>query len=171
MALLAKGALPIIRGLSKRTRNLLIGVALALICAAGAAAGGMSNAAIATAAITGLCAGWWVLEPIPIPVTSIIPFAAFPLFGVIDHKQVAAAYGDSMILLLMGGFMLSTAIEHSGVHLRIALGMVRVTGSSGKRVVLGFMSLKTCSVWMGAALHITVAMSMDMLSLWHRGLL
>ncbi len=41
----------------------------------------------------------------------------------------------------------------------------------GAGVVLGFMSLKTCSIWMGAALHIAVAMSMDLLSLWHRGLL
>lgn len=38
-------------------------------------------------------------------------------------------------------------------------------------VVLGFMSLKTCSIWMGAAMHIAVAMSMDALSLWHQGLL
>lgn len=41
----------------------------------------------------------------------------------------------------------------------------------GAGIILGFMSLKTCSIWMGAALHIAVAMSMDMLSLWHRELI
>lgn len=134
--------------MTTRDRNLLIGIGVAAVAGVAAAAAGMSSAAIATAAITGLCAGWWVLEPIPIPVTSIIPFAAFPLCGVLDHRQVATAYGDSMILLLMGGFMLSTAIEHTGVHRRLALGMVALTGGGGRRVVLGFMiASAVCSMW------------------------
>jgi len=148
MALLIKAVVPIIRRLTRRSRNLLIGIALASLCGIGVAAADMSNAAIATAAITGLCAAWWVLEPIPIPVTSLIPFAAFPLCGVLSHRKVATAYGDSMILLLMGGFMLSTAIEHTGVHRRIALGMVRLTGGTGRRTVLGFMLASAmCSMW------------------------
>ena len=35
--------------------------------------------------------------------------------------------------------------------------------------VLGFLSLKTGSVWWGAALHIAIAATMDLLSLWQRG--
>ncbi len=31
----------------------------------------VGGAAAWTAAITGLCAAWWVLEPVPIPVTSM----------------------------------------------------------------------------------------------------
>jgi membrane protease YdiL (CAAX protease family) len=38
-------------------------------------------------------------------------------------------------------------------------------------IVLGIMSLRTRSIWMGAALHITVAWLMDALALWHKGLL
>jgi len=38
-------------------------------------------------------------------------------------------------------------------------------------IVLGFMSLKTRSIWLGAAIHITVAISMDFASLWRQGLL
>jgi membrane protease YdiL (CAAX protease family) len=41
-------------------------------------------------------------------------------------------------------------------------------GAIGAGIVLGFMSLKTRSIWMGAAVHIAVAWSMDALSLWHR---
>jgi len=89
-----------------------------------------------------------VLEPVPIPVTSLVPFGAFPLVGVLSHKQVAASYGHHMILLLMGGFMLSTAVEHSGVHRRLALGMVRLAGGGGRRLVLGFMiASAVCSMW------------------------
>jgi membrane protease YdiL (CAAX protease family) len=42
-------------------------------------------------------------------------------------------------------------------------------GSIGAGLFLGMMSYKTGSVWMGAFLHMAVAISMDVLSLWHRG--
>ena len=38
-------------------------------------------------------------------------------------------------------------------------------------IILGLMSLKTRSIWFGACLHVTVAMSMDFLALWHKGIL
>ena len=33
------------------------------------------------AVITTLCGFWWIFEPIPMPVTALIPMAAFPLVG------------------------------------------------------------------------------------------
>jgi CAAX protease family protein len=36
-------------------------------------------------------------------------------------------------------------------------------------VVLGTLSLKTRSIWWGAALHIAIALTMDALALWHAG--
>jgi membrane protease YdiL (CAAX protease family) len=44
-------------------------------------------------------------------------------------------------------------------------------GSIFAGLILGWMSYKTNSVIMGAMLHISVALSMDFLSLWHRGLI
>ena len=61
--------------------------------------------------LTTLCALWWIFEPIPIPATSMIPLGVFPLLGILDGKQVAQAYGDPLIILLMGGAMLSKAME------------------------------------------------------------
>lgn len=93
-----------------------------------------------TAAITLLCAIWWVFEPIPIPATSLIPMAAFPLMNILSQNQVAAAYGNKMILLLMGGLILSSAMEKSGVHKRIAIGIIKAIGiDSPKKVIFGFM--------------------------------
>ena len=102
-----------------------------------------------TAAITCLCAIWWVFEPIPIPATSIIPFALFPLVGVLTHVQVATRYGHPIILLFMGGFMLSRAMEKSGAHRRVALGLCRMVGGAGGRwLVLGFMIASAAlSMW------------------------
>ncbi len=99
--------------------------------------------------LTTLCAIWWIFEPIPIPATSLIPIGLFPLFGILDGKQVAAAYGHPLIILLMGGAMLSKAMEKSGAHRRVALGMVHLFGDgSQRRLVFGFMvASAVLSMW------------------------
>jgi len=62
---------------------------------------------------------------------------------------VGAAYGSPLILLLLGGFILSRAMEHSGAHRRIALGMMQLFGSrSDRRLVFGFMAASAVlSMW------------------------
>ncbi len=104
------------------------------------AANGLKTEACWTAAVTTWCAVWWIFEPLPIEATSIIPFAVFPLTGVLNSKQAAAGYGHEMVLLFIGGFMIAQALEKSGAHKRLALGMVyAVGGKGGRRLVLGFM--------------------------------
>jgi sodium-dependent dicarboxylate transporter 2/3/5 len=100
-----------------------------------------------------VCAAWWVTEALPLPATGLLPFAIFPLTGVLNHNDVAKAYGHTAILLLMGGFFLSAALERTGVHRRIALGLVNlVGGQSGRRLVLGFMLATTLlSMWISNA--------------------
>ena len=101
---------------------------------------GLENKACVAAAITLLTVIWWVTEAIPIPATSLVPFALLPLFGVVDHKTISSALGSHVILLLMGAFMLSKAIEKSGAHERLAVYMINIVGvSSGRRMVFGFM--------------------------------
>jgi sodium-dependent dicarboxylate transporter 2/3/5 len=101
------------------------------------------------AGLTLLCALWWIFEPIPIPATSMIPLGVFPLLGILDGKQVAQAYGDPLILLLMGGAMLSKAMEKSGAHRRLALLMVNFFGAQDqRRLVFGFMvASAVLSMW------------------------
>ncbi|GHF97688.1 SLC13 family permease [Thalassotalea marina] len=110
---------------------------------------GLEDKPAITAAITLLTIIWWVTEALPIPATSIVPFALFPLFGILDDKAVASALGSHVILLLMGAFMLSKAIEKSNTHQRLALYMVRLAGtSSAKRLVMGFMlASAVLSMW------------------------
>jgi solute carrier family 13 (sodium-dependent dicarboxylate transporter), member 2/3/5 len=119
------------------------------LLAAVLAASGFDAKICWTAAITITTAVWWVFESIPIPAASLLPFAAFPLTGVLSHSQATAALGNTVILLLMGAFMLSKAIEKSGVHERFALGMIRVVGGkSGPRLVLAFMlTSAVISMW------------------------
>lgn len=124
------------------------GFGAALAAGAAALAFGQPAMIAWTLAITALCAAWWITEAIPIPATSILPFALFPMAGVIDHKEAAGALGDHVIVLLMGGFMLSKGLEKSGVHERLALYMISLVGPSGKRLVWGFMiAAALVSMW------------------------
>jgi len=109
----------------------------------------LSNAAAIVAAVATLCAIWWVLSPIPIPATSIIPMAILPLLSVLSPTQVAEAYGNPIILLLMGGCLLSKALEKTDTHKKIALQMLRLFGgSSERRLVWGFMAATAVlSMW------------------------
>lgn len=111
--------------------------------------GDWSFAASATGAVTAWCAIWWVFEPVPIPVTSLLPMGLLPLLGALPPASVAAAYGSPLILLLLGGFILSTALERSGAHRRLALGMVNLLGGgSDRKLVLGFMLASAAlSMW------------------------
>jgi sodium-dependent dicarboxylate transporter 2/3/5 len=129
--------------------TLIGGPVIALAVGIGLHLNGMSYEVSWTAAVTILTAAWWIFEPIPIPATSLIPLAVLPMVGVLDYKQVSAAYGDKLILLLLGGFILSTAMERSGAHRRIALTMVRALGGGGgRRLVLGFMLASAAlSMW------------------------
>ena len=126
----------------KLTKQLFIPLApvLAVIFHFTLQAIGLDSKASIAAAITLLTVIWWVTEALPIPATSLVPFALLPLFGIVDHKVVASALGSHVILLLMGAFMLSKAIEKSGAHERLAVYMVRLVGvNSGRRMVFGFM--------------------------------
>lgn len=103
-------------------------------------ANGLETAAALTAAITAWTALWWLLEPISLGFTSLLPLVLFPLTGLLSHDRLADAVGNKMILLLLGSFMMSTAIEKTGAHRRLALGMIAaIGGHSYRRVVLGFM--------------------------------
>jgi len=138
-----------VRRPTRQSALLIVGAVVAVTVKLIGVSAGLSPAASWTAAITSLCAVWWVTEAIPIPATSLIPFAAFPACGVLSNQQVASAYGHWLILLLLGGFILSTAMERSGAHRRLAVSMVRAVGWTGRRgLVLGFMlATAILSMW------------------------
>jgi len=123
--------------------------AAALVLWLGIDAWGLSGPAAATAAITAWCAVWWLTEPVPIPVTSLLPMALLPLAGALTPGQVAESYGSPLILLLLGGFMLSGALAKSGAHRRLAMAMIRACSFFGRRgLVLGFMlAAAVLSMW------------------------
>lgn len=136
--------------MTNTNRFLIVGPLLAIASYYGCLLGlGFEQAAAITAGITVLTVVWWVSEALPIPITSLLPFALLPLFGVLSHREVSSAFGSHVILLLMGAFMLSKTLERAGVHKRLALMMVNAIGAhSKKRLVFGFMiATAALSMW------------------------
>lgn len=110
---------------------------------------GLAPKAMLTLSIGVLMVFWWVSEALPMPVVALLPLVLFPSFGIGTLKNTALPYADPVIFLFMGGFLLGLAIEKWNLHRRIALNIVRMTGTSGNRIVLGFiLSTGFLSMWL-----------------------
>ena len=99
----------------------------------------MPENSMQVAAIAVLMATYWMSEAIPIPATALMPIVLFPLLGIMDTSKVTLAYGNHLIFLFMGGFLIAIAIEKWQLHKRIALHTILLVGVSSKQIVLGFM--------------------------------
>lgn len=152
-----------------RQHFILIGPLLAVIFYFSLLAVGVADKPSIAASITLLTVIWWITEAIPIPATSLVPFALLPMFGILDHKAVASSLGSHVILLLMGAFMLSKALEKSGAHERLAVYMVKLVGvSSGRRLVLGFMlAAGLLSMWISNTATTLIMLPMALAILSH----
>lgn len=102
-----------------------------------------------TLAVGSLMVIWWISEAIPLPVTAFLPLVLFPLLGIASLQETASPYANPIIFLFMGGFMIGLAIEKWNLHKRIALNIVRLTGTSGNRIILGFIiATGLLSMWL-----------------------
>ncbi|GAA1181012.1 DASS family sodium-coupled anion symporter [Ornithinimicrobium humiphilum] len=101
--------------------------------------GDVAHAARLTAAVAVLMGVWWMTEALPIPVTALVPLVVFPVLGDASVNDVGASYGNNIIFLFMGGFMLALAMQRWNLHRRIALVTVRAMGTNPAMVVAGFM--------------------------------
>lgn len=97
----------------------------------------LANRAVACAF---LMVSLWVSEALPMPVVALMPLVLFPLLGIANTEETALPYANPVIFLFMGGFMIGLGIQKWGLHRRIALSVVRLTGTSGQRIVLGFIT-------------------------------
>lgn len=101
------------------------------------------------AAVTVLMACWWIGEALPMGVTSLLPLALFPLLAIQPLSEVSAQYGDPVVFLFLGAFLIALATERWGLHRRVGLGLVALLGASPRRIVLGFLvATAALSMWM-----------------------
>jgi solute carrier family 13 (sodium-dependent dicarboxylate transporter), member 2/3/5 len=93
-----------------------------------------------TSAIVVLMAIWWMTQALPLTATALVPFLAFPLFGIMNASETAASYYSPILFLVLGGAIIALAIERTGLHRRLALAIVSRGGSSPGAMLLAFMA-------------------------------
>ncbi len=91
---------------------------------------------------------WWITEAVSISVTALLPLLLFPLLKILPIAEVGANYGSPIVFLFFGGFVMALALEKVNLHKRIALNIIRLTGTTPNKVVLGFMiATASLSMW------------------------
>lgn len=84
-------------------------------------------------------ATWWITEAMPISATSLLPIVLLPLTKAAPIAQTTAAYGDKMLFLFVGGFIIAIGMQKWNLHKRIALTIISAIGSKANTLILGFM--------------------------------
>jgi solute carrier family 13 (sodium-dependent dicarboxylate transporter), member 2/3/5 len=107
---------------------------------------------------------WWLTETVNLAVTALLPLVLLPLLGVMPLKDVTPNYANPLVYLFFGGFVLALAIEKWNLHTRIALHIIKFTGTSTMRIFLGFMvATAFLSMWISntatAVMMLPIALS------------
>jgi sodium-dependent dicarboxylate transporter 2/3/5 len=97
---------------------------------------------------------WWFTEAIPIHWTALFPLLAWPALDVFGTGPVAGAqrtlgeFLNAYMFLFAGGMALGAAMEHWGLHRRVALHIMVRIGASPRRLLLGMLvATGVVSLW------------------------
>jgi sodium-dependent dicarboxylate transporter 2/3/5 len=85
---------------------------------------------------------WWMTEALPLTATALLPFLVLPMAGVMNANETASQYYSPILFLILGGAFIALAIERTGLHARLALGLLRLVGKGGSqhRLLFAFMA-------------------------------
>ncbi|XP_063368936.1 protein I'm not dead yet [Cydia amplana] len=104
-----------------------------------------------------IMATYWVLELLPLPVTSMLPIVLFPTMGILDSDKTCAAYMKETNMMFMGGLMIAAGVQHSKLPRRVALWTVQVVGCSHRRLNFGLTFVTMfISMWVSNAAATTM---------------
>ncbi len=101
-------------------------------------------------AIVTFVAFWWICEPVPIPVTSLLGPTLCVILGVAPAVDAFKSFANPMIFLFMGGFLIAKGMMVNGLDKRIAYGIMSMkwVGDSPRRIFLAIgLACMLCSGW------------------------
>ena len=95
------------------------------------------------------CAGLWMTEIVPLPVTALfVPVLAYFL-GILGPKAAMAPFSNTIIFLFMGGFTLAALLNKHGIDLWLANKVMRLSKGRLWLSVVGFFAVTSfLSMWM-----------------------
>lgn len=110
-------------------------------------------------------AGWWIIRPVDIAVTALLPIAVNALFGLIPMEKVIGQYSSEIVVLLLGADLVSITWSETGLDKRISLKALCWIGPSlRQQIVLWFCASALLSAFLPnivvCAIMIPIAVSM-----------
>ncbi len=93
---------------------------------------------------------WWITEAVPLPVTAVLGPALTVVLGAVPVREAFAPFGDPIIFLFLGSFLLARAMSVHGLDRRLARAVLAIpaASSSPRRVVWTFAALAAVlSMW------------------------
>lgn len=147
---------------------------IALVGAIAAPVVGISSTELSVGILVGVMVLWWLLECIPIAATALLPAAFASLLTLftpsgepIERMAILGNYGNPIVFLFLGGFLLSAAFQQTNLDAALTRRVVssRIFRQSASRAVLGYMVVAAAlSMWMSnaavAAMMIPMAVSL-----------
>ncbi|XP_006559632.1 protein I'm not dead yet isoform X4 [Apis mellifera] len=98
--------------------------------------------------VIGLMAMFWMTEVLPLPITGLIPIFLYPLMGIMSTGDTCMCYMNDTTMMFIGSMVIAIVIENSGLHIRIALLIIKLIGCSHRRLTLGlFCVTMFLSMW------------------------
>lgn len=109
---------------------------------------GLSSEGRITAAVFVLMGLWWAFEAIPLQITALMPLILFPLLNVEEIGVISREYMNKVQFLFAGGFIIALAIQKWGLHKRVALNILKLSGLNSRGIVASFMvASAVLSMW------------------------
>jgi sodium-dependent dicarboxylate transporter 2/3/5 len=99
---------------------------------------------------------WWITEAVSLYFTALLPLMLFPLLGIAPMTAVGPEYTREVIFLFIGGFLIAFGLERWGLHRRIALRLILLTGATSGGILAGIMLAAFClSMWISNTATVT----------------
>jgi sodium-dependent dicarboxylate transporter 2/3/5 len=134
----------------RRTVGLVLGplafLILMLVPPAGLAPGAARLTAVLAWVLT-----WWITEAVPIPITALLGPGLGVVCGVGGAAEMFAPFGDPIIFLFLGSFVIAEAMFATGLDRRLAYGILsmRWVGSSATRILVAVVAITAgLSMWL-----------------------
>lgn len=125
--------------ISLKSIGLILGPVLFVVIHQMQVLGGLDPKAWSVLGVAVWMVTWWITEATPMAAAALLPIVLFPALDIFTLPEATAPYASPIIFLFMGGFFLALGLEEHNLHKRIALNLIRITGTSANGIILGFM--------------------------------
>jgi len=113
---------------------------------------------------------FWISEILPFAVTALFPVVLLPASGVASIQSATSPFANPVIFLFLGGIFIAIAMERTGLHRRIALGIISCAGVRKRAVIGGFLAASGfLSMWINntAVAVMMLPIGLSVLALFH----